>query len=221
MAEANKQLSDKNVYKEVNFREKMLSDLVDTSNKFFKSLKTKGCLSEKSLKYFSYEFKKACNLGKLYLLPKIHKRLSDVPGRPVISNCGAPTEKVSEFLDFHLKPIMKNGKSYIRDSSHFLEKIKNISSIPDNALLVTADVVGLYPSIPHSAGLNSLKRAFEKRINKQIPTSDLVKMAEFVLTNNYFEFSEKIYQQISGTAIGTKFAPPTPAFIWMKSKVSF
>ena len=208
LAEANKQLSDNNIYKEVKFREKMLSDLVDTSNKFFKGLKTKGCISEKNLKYFSYEFKKACNLGKLYLLPKIHKRLSDVPGRPVISNCGAPTEKVSEFLDFHLKPIMKNGKSYIRDSNHFLEKIKNISSIPDDAMLVTADVVGLYPSIPHSAGLNSLKRALEKRVNKQIPTSDLVKMAEFVLTNNYFEFSEKVYQQISGTAIGTKFAPP-------------
>ena len=33
-------------------------------------------------------------------------------------------------------------------------------------------------------------------------------MAEFVLKNNYFQFSDKVYQQISGTAIGTKFAPP-------------
>ena len=68
------------------------------------------------MKYFTYEYKKACNLGKLYLLPKIHKRLSNVPGRPVISNCGTPTEKVSEFLDHHLKAIMQNGLSYIRDS---------------------------------------------------------------------------------------------------------
>ena len=36
----------------------------------------------------------------------------------------------------------------------------------------------------------------------------LVKMAEFVLKNNYFQFSDKVYQKISGTAIGTKFAPP-------------
>ena len=34
------------------------------------------------------------NLGKLYLLPKIHNRLFNMPGRPVISNCGMPTEKV-------------------------------------------------------------------------------------------------------------------------------
>ena len=32
-------------------------------------------------------------------------------------------------------------------------------------------------------------------------------MAEFVLKNNYFQFSDKVYQQISKTAIGTKFAP--------------
>ena len=118
---------------------------------------------EKELKYFSYEFKKSCNLGKLYLLPKTHKSLENFPGRPVISNCGTPTEKVSEFLDHHLKPVMQGGKSYIKDSGHFLEKIKTLRCIPDNALLVTADVVGLYPSIPHQAGLSALKEALDKR----------------------------------------------------------
>ena len=33
-------------------------------------------------------------------------------------------------------------------------------------------------------------------------------MAEFVLKNNYFEFDSNVKHQISGTAIGTKFAPP-------------
>ena len=33
-------------------------------------------------------------------------------------------------------------------------------------------------------------------------------MAEFVLKNNLFEFNSKVFQQISGIAIGTKFAPP-------------
>ena len=63
----------------------MLNDLVETSNKFLKNLKARGCISEKNLKYFSYEFKKTSNLAKSYLLPKIHRCLPDVPGRPVIS----------------------------------------------------------------------------------------------------------------------------------------
>ena len=33
-------------------------------------------------------------------------------------------------------------------------------------------------------------------------------MAEFVLKNNYFEFDRSIYQQVSSTVFGTKFAPP-------------
>ena len=33
-------------------------------------------------------------------------------------------------------------------------------------------------------------------------------MAQFVLKNNFFEFNNDVFQQISGTAIGTKFAPP-------------
>ena len=77
--------------------------------------------------------KKAFNLGKMYLSPKIQKRLSYIPGRSVISNCGMPTEKVSEFLDHRRKPVIQNGKWYIRDSIHFLVKIKNISTLLENA----------------------------------------------------------------------------------------
>ena len=33
-------------------------------------------------------------------------------------------------------------------------------------------------------------------------------MADFVCKNNLFEFNSKFYKQISGTAIGTTFAPP-------------
>ena len=83
-------------------------------------------------------------------------------------------------------------------------KIKNID-IPNDALLVTADVLGLCPSISHEAGLSAFREALDKRTRKEIPTENLVKMAEFVLKNN---FDTNVYQQISGTAIGTKFAAP-------------
>ena len=162
-AEAEKQLKDQKVYKDIEFTEKILQDLAQTSNKMFRSLKTKGNIDEKQLKYFTYEYKKTYNLGKLYLLLKIHKRLHDVPGRPVISNCGTPNEKISEFLDRQLKLIMQKSWSYIRDSGDFIRKIKNLTDIPESAILVTPDAVGLYPSIPHQAGLEPLKKALDER----------------------------------------------------------
>ena len=99
-------------------------------------------------------------------------------------------------------------QSGIKNSRHFLEKTKTLRRIPDNAILVTAGVVGLYPSIPHQAGLIALKKALDKRPLKKIPTDNLIKMAKFVLSNNVFEFNSDTFQQISRTAIGTKFAPP-------------
>ena len=138
LVEAEKQLSDKNVYKEVNF-----NDLTETSIKIFRNLTSGGFITDKELKYFSFDHKRACNLGKLYFLPKIHKRLFNVPGRPAISNCGTPTEKASEFLDSHLKTIMQESWSYIKDSADFINKISQIGDIPENVILVTADVVTL------------------------------------------------------------------------------
>ena len=221
IAEAEKQLSNKVAYKQVNFKEKNLCDLVEIRNRFFRGLKLDGHISEKEVKYFMYEYKKVTNLGKLYLLPKIHKRLYDVLGRPVISNCGTPTEKVSEFLDHHLKPIMQEGWSYIKDTEDFLKKVQNMGKIPQDSILVTADVVGLYPSIPHNAGLKALKDALGCRQNKKIPTNMLVKMAELVLTNNYFEFGQKVFHQISGTAIDTKFASPYTCIFMDKFETNF
>ena len=143
LLEAEKQLGDRSVYKDISFSETLLTDLAESSNQIFHSLKSKGSITDKQRKYFLYNYKNATNLGKLYLLPKIHKRLSNVPERPVISNCGTPTERASDFLHHHLKPVMQNGKPYIRDYSDFISKIKDLNNIPQGALLVTADVVSL------------------------------------------------------------------------------
>ena len=83
---------------------------------------------------------------------------------------------------------MQSSWSYIKDLGDFIKKIKNISTISKDSILVTADVVGLYPSIPHDAGLKAQEKVLNNRTNKKFSTEDLVKMARFVLKNNYFEF---------------------------------
>ena len=76
LAEGYKQLNDESIYVDIKHStDKTLSDLIEKSNKFFKRLNRKKIISEKELKYFSYSFKNASCLGKMYLLPKIHKLL--------------------------------------------------------------------------------------------------------------------------------------------------
>ena len=166
------------------------------------------------MKYFMHEYKKVTNLGKLYLLPNIHKRLYDVPGRPAISNCSTPTEKASEFLDHHLKRITQEGWSYIKDTEDFLKKVKIIGKLRQDSILVIANVVGLYPSIPHNAGLKALKDALDCKQKKKISTDLLVKKAQFVLTKNYFEFGQKYCIKFLKPLLARKFSPPY-AWIFM------
>ena len=54
----------------------------------------------------------------------------------------------------------------LKASGDFINKTKSPNTLPDNAILVTADVVGLYPSIPHEAGLRALKEALDKQDKK-------------------------------------------------------
>ena len=155
-----KQLEDRKVFGEVSNDPNVL---VNTIIKALEKIRLRGDLSNVALRYFAVEDPK---FARFYLLPKINKRLHNVPGRPVISNCGFYTENISSFLDYHLQPLAQNVRSYIKDTNHFLNKIKKLGSLPDGVILCTMDVIGLYPNIPHGKGLASLLR--KTRDNKQI-----------------------------------------------------
>ena len=152
----------------------------------------------------------------MYLLPEIYKSFFNVSGRPLISNCDRPTEKISHFLVHHFKSVMQEGQSYTKDTGNFLNEIKNINAIPEKAILFTPDVVGFHPSILDQAGLVAFTEALDKSKTHKVPPSKLVKMTEFVLKFNYFQFSDKLYQQISGTAIGTNLPLLIHSYLWIK-----
>ena len=147
--------------------------------------------------------------GRFYTLPKIHKQERPPPGRPIVSASGTITEAASAFADHHLKPLVPQLPSFIQDTTHFLQKLEVIkkSTLPPGTLLITLDVSSLYTNIPHEEGLRASEHFLNKRKNTTIPTDFLIKLMEFVLTHNNFEFNGKHYVQKQGTAMGTKMAP--------------
>jgi hypothetical protein len=66
------------------------------------------------------------------VLPKIHKENN--PGRPIVSANGHPTEKISGFIDFDLRPYVENLPSHIKDTPDYLKKIENLT-IPENTTI--------------------------------------------------------------------------------------
>ena len=107
-----------------------------------------------------------------------------IPGRSVIYNCGFYTENISAFLDHQLKPVAMQVKSYIKDTNDFFKKLRDLPDLPEESMICTMDVVGLYPSI--TEGLRFLRNVLEKRSNKNVSTDTLIEVAELALQNNYF-----------------------------------
>ena len=62
--------------------------------------------------------------SKFYMLPKIHKRLDNPPGRPIVSGNGCPTERISQFVDFFLKPIVQDTTFIYQRYNTFPEPLK-------------------------------------------------------------------------------------------------
>ena len=106
-----------------------------------------------------------------------------------------------------MQPLIREVKSYIKDTNDFLKKLLSLPNLPDNIILCTEDV-GLYPIIPHDEGLPALRKRLYLRQEKDVTASTLVELAEVALKNNIFTFKEKTLKQKWIIAIGTKFAPP-------------
>ena len=181
----------------------------------------KGCNTEKKHKYFSDKFKNITNLGKLNLRPKIHQHLFDVPGRPVISNCGTVTEKVSEFLDHVLKAVMQQKGFYIKDSGNFIKKLEEIKEVANDAIMVTADVFGLYTIIRHDVGLEALQKTLDERVNKKMVLRTLLKWQNLFWKITTLNLMAKLNNNFLATTIGTKFASPYACIFMEKVKIQF
>ena len=174
-----------------------------------KKLRNRGDISHEALDYFRVINPK---LGRFYLLPKIHKQFHDVPGRPVTSNSRSYTENISCFIEYYLKPLAQNVKSYIKDRNDFLCKWASLPPLPDDAILCTINVLGLYPNKPHDEGLIATRKALDLRKGKRISTNSLTELTVYVLKNSIFEHNLSFYKQLRITTIGTKIAPPHAVF---------
>ena len=124
-------------------------------------------------------------------------------------------------MDYNLKPIIHSAKSYVRDPSDSLKKLKELGCVPQTEQPVTGDLLGLYPSIPNLDGLEALSIKLNQQADRKIPTENQLKITPFVLKNNYIGFDSMIKQQVSGTAIGTTFAPPYACISMYRMEAEF
>ena len=123
-----------------------------------------------------------------YTLTKIHK--PKPVGRPIISGCDGPTERISSFVDTLLQPIAQKQQSFIKDTTDFISVIEK-TKIGKDTILVSMDVSSLYTNIPQAEGTEIVCKTYDSFHNYTNKSNTKSAFAETYL----FETSDNIVQK--------------------------
>lgn len=206
--EAHRQLNNTKYYTEI--PEPLKQDLIPKINHILDRLYRTNYITSDQLKYL--QANNDDRLRRFYLLPKIHKPRekwpqADMPeGRPIVSDCGSESKRISEYIDFFLAPLANKHPSYIKDTYDFIDKIRN-KPINQDYILVTGDVTSLYTNMNIDRTLQVVTEAFNTHHSPLRPDREILELLELTLKNNDFSFNGQTYLQIFGTAMGKNFAP--------------
>ena len=125
-------------------------------------------MSSKTVEYLILETPLTPNF---YLLPKIHKNKIPPPGRPNVSANGCPSERISQFVDHFIQPLVQKLPSYLRDSTHLINLLKGLH-LPEDSILASLDVTSLYTNIPNTEGIKATASyLFRHRSPHENPTN--------------------------------------------------
>ena len=146
--------------------------------------------------------------GRFYCTSKVHKSHTEgqaPPECPIVSGSGSVTEKISAFLQHHIKDLSKGHDSYVQDTPDMLRTLRQIDNLPPNTMIVTVDVVSA--NIRCEDAVSAVWDCLETRADKSVPTEFLVKLLQLVMKWNLFEYDSELFLQLEGMAMGTKAAP--------------
>ena len=98
--------------------------------------------------------------GKAFATITTHKEGN--PLRLITSCCGTAIENLSAFTEFYLKPLAQKLPSFVKDTTHLLRKIEDLNKtgpFPEGTLLVSWDVVSMFPNIDNNLGIKAVTDA--------------------------------------------------------------
>ncbi len=209
VTEARRQLSNATYYRKL--ERPIFTDNVEPINHVLEEMAALHIISEKQLNFL--RAKESDRQRIFYLLPKIHKPRSKWPqvdrmpeGRPIVSDCGSESYRVSQYIDSFIRPISMKHLSFIKDTYDFVSKVRN-QRIPKGAFLVTGDVCSLYTNMRIDRTIEVTRQALKKNPAEGRPDAHIIKLLEITLQNNDFVFDGEFFLQICGTAMGKTYAP--------------
>ena len=134
--------------------------------------------------------------------------------RPIVAHTNSLITPTARLLDHLLQPVARTYPDYLHNSASLSILLQTLE-VPETAILVSVDVESLYPSIPQTECLDIIYKELHSQRHLLLFDPNLIIQLLYINVNhNYFEVATLIFQQITGTAMGTAFSP-TIANIFM------
>ena len=135
-------------------------------------------------------------------LYKTHK--DGTPVRLLTSGCNTAIENLARFIEVVCAPLAEKIPTLIKNTDHLLNIIDSINNqgVPDEAILVSFDIVNMYPSIDNQFGLKAVQKALNGRELQKPPTDCIIEGLKLCLYNNNSVFANENLLQTNGTATG-------------------
>ena len=110
-------------------------------------------------------------------------------------------------MDKLLQPIVQKQKSYLKDTTDFVNFIEK-TKVSQDTILVSMDVTSLYTNISQEEGITMVCKTYKAFHNNKPPILShyLKEMLKLILQENSFQFVGNNYLQTHGTAMGKKMA---------------
>ena len=175
---ANEQIRKSN-FKKIHFDPTSLH--IQKVKQFSKKCVRKGELSKE---WASFIVNPNAQPGKNSTLYKTHK--PNIRVRLLTTRCNTSIENLAIFVVKHCAKLTENMPTKINDSYHLIDIFEtlNASGIPDNAILVSFDIVNMFPSIDNNRGVAAVKNALDSQTNLSPSTECTIEALEICLTNN-------------------------------------
>ena len=170
-----------------------------------KSIKAEGVISETTYKKL---YPTGATTPKYYGLWKVHKK--DTPLRPIVSSIGSVAYETAKELSRIHKPLVGRSTHHVRNNQDFIQSIEEVT-VESEECMMSFDMKAPFTSIPIQPTLNIIKKLLEEDTSLHQRTTMAVKhiycLLEFCLTNTYFSFQGKLYEQKEGAAMGSPISP--------------
>ena len=113
-------------------------------------------------------------------------------------------ENLAIFVEKHCAKSTENMLTKINDSYHWkdISETLNAKAIPDNAILLSFDIVNMFPSIGNNRVVVAVKSVLNSWTNLSPSTECIIEAFETCLTNNNSTFIGQNLIKTNGTAMG-------------------